>query len=135
MLKKISIFCFLACLIASPVIAVDFSNKSLSELLEIQSKITEAIWKSPDFKEAIVPQGIYKVGRDIPAGRWSVEFIGTPSFDYIKTYAEYINGNLKNSLETQYFSNVDTTITTELIAGTDVKITQKCKFKTFVPMF
>lgn len=54
------------------VSALDLSQLSYQELLELKDHINLAIWESEEWQEVTVPQGVWKVGEDIPAGHWSV---------------------------------------------------------------
>lgn len=55
--------------------AFDFSGLSLSELAELQSRITLAMFETDEWQEVEVPQGVYKIGEDIPAGKWTIRAI------------------------------------------------------------
>ena len=135
MRKKIIFLCFLACLFCVSAQTTDFSGKSLSELLKIQYDLTTAIWNSPEFKEAVVPEGIYEVGKDIPAGKWSVEIIGKPIMDSVQIYQSYTNGQLEGMLNWLSFTDSNRIINVNLHNGTYIRVSTKCKFKTFVPLF
>ena len=52
--------------------AFDFSGLSLAELAELQSRITLAMFETDEWQEVEVPQGVYKIGEDIPAGKWTI---------------------------------------------------------------
>lgn len=135
MRKKIIFLCFLACLFCVSAQTTDFSGKSLSELLKIQYDLTTAIWNSPEFKEAVVPEGIYEVGKDIPAGKWSVEIISKPIMDSVQIYQSYTNGQLEGMLNWLSFTDSNRIINVNLHNGTYIRVSTKCKFKTFVPLF
>lgn len=51
----------------------NLSNLSYSQLVALKNQINLAIWKSDEWQEVTVPQGTWKVGEDIPAGKWSVK--------------------------------------------------------------
>lgn len=53
--------------------AFDFSGLSLAELAELQSRITLAMFETDEWQEVEVPQGVYKIGEDIPAGKWTIQ--------------------------------------------------------------
>lgn len=55
--------------------AFDFSGLSLAELAELQSRITLAMFETDEWQEVEVPQGVYKIGEDIPAGKWTIRAI------------------------------------------------------------
>ena len=75
MKKLISLFCVFALIIAlSPaaLAAVDLSGMSYDELVALKDQINLAIWNSDEWQEVEVPQGVWEVGADIPAGKWTV---------------------------------------------------------------
>lgn len=42
------------------------------ELVAIRDMIDMAMWQSREWKEVLVPEGIWVVGEDIPAGHWTI---------------------------------------------------------------
>ena len=52
--------------------SIDFTTYSLVELSELQTKLTQAMWASKEWQEVEVPAGVYKIGEDIPAGKWTI---------------------------------------------------------------
>lgn len=50
----------------------DLSSMGFDELVELQTRITSELITRTDFKEILVPTGVYKVGEDIPAGKWTI---------------------------------------------------------------
>ena len=51
---------------------IDLSGMSYNELVALKDQINLAIWNSKEWQEVTVPQGVWKVGEDIPAGTWTV---------------------------------------------------------------
>lgn len=51
----------------------DLSSLSYSELVALRDKINLAIWNSQEWQEVEVPQGVWVVGEDIPAGKWTIK--------------------------------------------------------------
>ena len=51
---------------------IDLSKLSYDELVELKDQINLAIWKSEEWQEVTVPQGIWEVGKDIPEGNWTI---------------------------------------------------------------
>ena len=51
---------------------IDLSGMSYDELVALKDRINLAIWESDEWQEVSVPQGIYKVGEDIPSGKWTI---------------------------------------------------------------
>ena len=50
----------------------DLSGLTFDDLVALKDQVQRAIWDSADWQEVTVPQGIYKVGADIPAGKWTI---------------------------------------------------------------
>ena len=50
----------------------DLSGLSFDDLVALRDQIDLAIWSSAEWQEVTVPQGLYKVGADIPAGKWTI---------------------------------------------------------------
>lgn len=65
----ISVFVFCAIAYAD----VDLSGMSFDELVALKDKINLAIWNSEEWQEVTVPQGVWEVGADIPAGKWTIK--------------------------------------------------------------
>ena len=59
----------------------DLSDFSYDELLQLRADVDAALWASDGWQEVTVPTGVYIVGEDIPAGKWSIE-IGDPESEY-----------------------------------------------------
>lgn len=73
MKKKILVALMVAGMMAMPVMAsVDLSGMSFEELLELQKEVNMAIWESDGWQEVEVPVGVYQVGKEIPAGDWTL---------------------------------------------------------------
>ncbi len=51
---------------------IDLSGMSREELIALKNEIDLAIWAGEDWEEVLVPQGVYAVGEDIPAGHWTI---------------------------------------------------------------
>ena len=72
-MKKL--ICLLLILCLFPVIAladVDLSSMSFDELVQLSQSVTMEIMSRPEWKEVTVPSGSWYVGKDIPAGDYSV---------------------------------------------------------------
>lgn len=52
---------------------VDLSGLSFDELVALKDQINLAIWSSAEWQEVTVPQGVWEVGADIPAGKWTLK--------------------------------------------------------------
>lgn len=51
---------------------MDLSTLSFDELVYLKDQINLAMWESSTWQEVTVPQGIWKVGEEIPAGHWTI---------------------------------------------------------------
>lgn len=74
---KKSLALVLAVAILLPVVSFaeipDISNLSFSELLSLRSACQRAMWECDDWQSVNVPAGVYKVGDEIPAGKWTIQ--------------------------------------------------------------
>lgn len=61
--------------------SIDLSGLSYDELVALKDQINLAIWNSDEWQEVTVPQGVWKVGEDIPVGHWTIKT--DASFAYI----------------------------------------------------
>lgn len=52
---------------------IDLSGLSYDELVALKEKIDIAIWNSKEWQEVEVPKGVWVVGEDIPAGKWTIK--------------------------------------------------------------
>lgn len=51
----------------------DLSSMSYSELVSMKNQINLAMWNSQEWQEVTVPPGIWEIGKDIPAGHWTIK--------------------------------------------------------------
>ena len=63
----------LAMVLASASADVDLTGMTFDELVALKDQINIAIWNCKEWQEVTVPQGVWKVGEDIPAGTWTVK--------------------------------------------------------------
>ena len=74
-MKKVILAIVILMLAVQPAIAasgVDISGLSFDELLALKQEINLAIWASDEWQEVTVPAGVYQIGKDIPAGKWTI---------------------------------------------------------------
>lgn len=50
----------------------DFSDWTFDELVDLREQINLALMSRPEYQSVEVPQGVYEVGKDIPAGEWTI---------------------------------------------------------------
>ena len=86
MKKLVSVLCILALVFALAPAAFaewDLSGLSFDDLVALRDQAQRVMWESADWQEVEVPQGVWEVGADIPAGKWTI--LPTPFADtYIK---------------------------------------------------
>ena len=61
---------------------IDLSGLSFEQLVILQQRVTEALMQCNEWQEVKVPVGIWKVGEDIPAGKWTIK-CATNKYSYI----------------------------------------------------
>lgn len=74
-MKKVVLAIVILMLAVQPAIAasgVDISGLSFDELLALKQEINLALWASEEWQEVTVPAGVYEIGKDIPAGKWTI---------------------------------------------------------------
>lgn len=57
---------------ASGMAAVDLSSLSWQELQALDQQLAKEMASRPEWKEVVVPPGVYEIGVDIPAGYWDI---------------------------------------------------------------
>lgn len=74
---------FLAILILAAAVVMsasaelpDISGLTFEELVALRDQINLAIWSSQEWQEVTVPEGVWIIGEDIPAGHWTVRVAG-----------------------------------------------------------
>ena len=76
MKKLISYLCVFALVLALAPAAFaewDLSGLSYDDLVALKDQVQRAMWDSADWQEVTVPQGVWEVGADIPAGKWTIK--------------------------------------------------------------
>lgn len=82
-MKKFLVMLLVVCLlipIAAADDGIDLSALSFDQLLDLQQKVTAEIISRPEWKEVTVPSGTWTVGRDIPAGEYSISATKTGGY-------------------------------------------------------
>ena len=124
-MKKLLVLLVLCTLLFSSACAsdIDLSGLSFDELIALKQKINLAIWNCEEWQEVTVPGGIYEIGKDIPAGYWTI----TPKdaitsfwygdklnesktdagmgWDYVNGIAITLNGRINNDGTWKYSDN------------------------------
>ena len=76
---------------------IDLSGLSFDQLVQLQTRITMEMMQRDEWQEVTVPEGIYLVGRDIPAGKWNVKS-SDPNSSFRINWSKALGAD-KNSLE------------------------------------
>ena len=72
--------------ISASVFAIDLSGMSYNELMDLRTQVNNALMNSGNLKEVKVPQGVYEIGKDIPAGKWYIKAENEDRYASIFTY-------------------------------------------------
>lgn len=74
-MRKLAAFLVAMVLMCGTAMAeeIDLSSMSYDELVALKDQINLAMWKCEEWQEVTVPQGVWKVGEDIPAGHWTIK--------------------------------------------------------------
>ena len=140
MKRIISLFLVATVLFILPAISLsegfDLSSLSFDDLKALEKQIIKEMVSRPEFKEVTVPLGVYKVGEDIPAGKWTITgFDGAGKVTWGKGLDEYgveIPYNQKIAEFTHW--NDGDKIDWELVEGTYiVVIISSVKFSPYIP--
>ena len=109
-MKKLLVFLIAILLLGSTAMAeIDLSDMSFADLLDLRAQVDAAIFASEEWNEFEVPAGVYIIGEDIPAGRYTVSYFGTSSLAPFKVWKdkEAFNENRYGTVIEEYFDNGD----------------------------
>ena len=87
-MKKLICVLVIVCMIPLFVAAeeIDISGLSFDQLVALKERINLALFESDEWQEVTVPQGVWIVGKDIPAGKWMITAVQD---EYGQTYVQY----------------------------------------------
>lgn len=97
MKKVLAVFAALVLISAAAVAEVDLSGMSYEELVALKDQINLAIWNSEEWEEVEVPQGVWKVGEDIPEGKWTIRCADVNRRSYMMKECDLEWGNVLSS--------------------------------------
>jgi len=91
-MKRFLVILVLVFLVVSSAAAedIDLSGLSFDQLIQLQSRINMELMQRDEWQEVTVPIGVYLVGKDIPAGKWSVSTTNMMTF---LTYGKELEEN------------------------------------------
>ena len=64
----------------------DISDLTYEELVQLKDQINLAMWNSSEWQEVFVPEGVWIVGEDIPAGHWTIRIASERQSFYIYVF-------------------------------------------------
>lgn len=70
--KVFAVLCAAGMLFGTARAEVDISGLSYAELVTLQEQVTKQIMLTDQWQEVRVPAGAYLIGREIPAGKWTM---------------------------------------------------------------
>ena len=80
---------------------IDLSGLSFDELVALKQRVNLAIWSVEEWQEVTVPQGVYKVGIDIPAGHWTIT-----AAEGQHTYIHWGDKLDESGIDMSYYGNI-----------------------------
>lgn len=104
MKKFIVAIAFLLVLVSAISASADYdlSGMSYEELLNLVSQAQREMMTRSEYQEVTVPMGIYKIGEEIPAGKWQITKANDNSYVYVNIGSQLAD----NMLELKGFSYV-----------------------------
>jgi|GEM_PF-1913208 len=121
-MKKIITFILALIVCATSAVAeFDLTGMTLEELIQLQQQVQLAMWVTDDWQEVEVPVGIYEIGVDIPAGKWTMTSTDISSLTYGKRTNEFFT-DVDDLIEYESFYSSDESITWNLVEGTFLQI-------------
>lgn len=66
--------------------SIDLSGMTYEDLIALRDQINLAIWNCQEWQEVTVPEGIWIVGQDIPAGHWSIRVAAENDYLYVSCF-------------------------------------------------
>lgn len=97
---------------------IDISGMSYDELIKLQAEVNKAIWASDGWKEVEVPVGVFEVGKEIPAGKWTIKK-ATNNYTYFRVGKRFVKGEVEDY---SFTSDLESEINLILDEGTYVEI-------------
>lgn len=97
---------------------IDLEAMSFQELAELSRQVQLAIFESDGWQEVEVPAGIYKIGVDIPAGRWLMSSTDTCCLIYGSSIDAYNNIDVNDYILFETLYDENDSVTWDLAEGT-----------------
>lgn len=122
-MKKLVCYFILIAILMSVVLSfssaeTDLSGMSFDELIALQEQVNIALWNSDGWKEVTVPVGVYKVGEEIPAGKWTIKR-SVDQYTYFRVGEKFENGKVSRYAFT---TDLESEANLTLVEGTYIEI-------------
>lgn len=129
-MRRIMIFFVIVSLLFTMTVALaeipDVSDLSYEELIQLQEKLSQALWASDGWNRVNVPMGNYVIGTDIPAGRWTI--YGTISQSHLWVR--------HNHVESLIYIDSETPVNLTLYDGDELDVNwEPVVFMRYIPVF
>ncbi len=98
---------------------IDLSGMTYAELIDLQAKIQRAIMETEEWQEVNVPAGLYRVGVDIPAGKWNVSMINKWARIKIGTKLESNQNEVSSKSPDYYTVQINKDVPSQVISFID----------------
>lgn len=101
-MKKLIAVALMFCLLIPAAVAedIDLSKLSFDELVVLRNKCQTEMMKRDTWQEVTVPQGLWEVGKDIPAGTWTIKCSGIGETNYLLKCTEITISDKLNEYKT-----------------------------------
>ena len=108
-MKKLISLLLTLCILLVPVLSladsIDLSGMSLADLVKLQEQVTMAMWRTEEWQEVTVPAGLYTVGVEIPAGKWTITATPNASMEQVEIGSKLDDTGMGISWGGSYESN------------------------------
>ena len=89
-MKRFALVFLALVLVSSPALAVDLDSMSYDELLELSQAVEAKMREMPEWGGVLVPEGVYTVGTDIPAGKYTYSTLSNRVDTYVFSTEEEV---------------------------------------------
>ena len=121
---------------ASYAEGIELSALSYEELKTLEQQIIKEMISRPEYKEVTVPLGTYKVGEDIPVGKWTISGLSGSGIVYWGKGLDEYGVEIPYNQMIADFTHWDEgdSIDWDLIEGTYIVVTiSPVKFSPYIP--
>lgn len=113
--------------------SIDLSGMSFDDLKALQEQVNKALWESEGWKQVTVPVGVYQIGAEIPAGRWTVKRTSPDAYCYFRVGQRFENGEVTSY---NFYSDLENEANIILVENNYIEILYApVVFSIYVPSF